>query len=127
MTKRTARPRASSVPVFEIGGLRITKSLRTRVAQRLRRALAGVRTSPVHVRITFSDVNGPKGGVDVRCAIGIRIPQTAAMHAEATSERDVIAFDRSAALISRQIRQRLALRQESSRRPKKYFAARRLL
>jgi hypothetical protein len=75
----------------------------------------------------FSDVNGPKGGVDVRCAIDVKIPQTAPLHAEEMAERDVVAFDRSAAMISRRIRTRLGRRQESSRRPKKYYAARRLL
>jgi ribosome-associated translation inhibitor RaiA len=127
MTKKASRPRASSVPLFEIGGLRIPRALRTRIAQRLRRALAGVRTSPVHVRVIFGDVNGPKGGADVRCAIDVKIPQTAPLHAEQTSQRDVTALDRSAALISRQIRERIGRRQESARRPKKYYAARRLL
>jgi ribosome-associated translation inhibitor RaiA len=75
----------------------------------------------------FDDVNGPKGGVDVRCAVDIRIPQTAPLHAEQTSERDVTAFDRAAASIARQMRERLGRRQESARRPKKYYAARRLL
>ena len=79
------------------------------------------------MRVVFSDVNGPKGGLDVRCAIDVTIPQTAPLHAEETAERDVTAFDRSAAMISRRIRERLGRRQESSRRPKKYYTARRLL
>lgn len=49
------------------------------------------------------------------------------MHAEALAERDITAFDRSAAVITRQIAQRLLRRQESGRRPKKYYAAKRLL
>jgi hypothetical protein len=86
-----------------------------------------VQTSPVHVRVVFSDVNGPKGGLDVRCAIDVRIPQTPPLHVEETDERDVTAFDRGAAMISRRIREQLGRRQESGRRPKKYYAARRLL
>jgi ribosome hibernation promoting factor len=126
MKRKVARPRSSPVPSIRLSGLAVAPALRTRVAQRLRRALAGVRTSPVYVRVVFSDVNGPKGGLDVRCAIDVKIPQTAPLHAEETAERDATAFDRSAAMISRRIRERLGRRQESSRRPKKYYTARRL-
>jgi ribosome hibernation promoting factor len=126
MRKSTARPRPTSVPSIEIAGLATTQALRTRIAQRLRRALAGVGTSPVRVHVTFSDVNGPKGGLDVRCAIDVRIPQTPPLHVEETHERDVTAFDRGAAMISRRIREQLGRRQKSGRRPKKYYAARRL-
>jgi ribosome hibernation promoting factor len=127
MTKSTGRPRSPSVPVIEIAGLAIAPTLRTRIVQRIRRALFGVQTSPVHVHVTFSDVNGPKGGLDVRCAIDVKIPQMPPLHAEEAAERDVTAFDRSAAMISRRIAEQLERRQESARRPKKYYAARRLL
>jgi ribosome hibernation promoting factor len=124
---KNASGRSSSVPTIEFAGLAIAPALRTRIVQRVRRALVGVETSPVQVHVTFSDVNGPKGGLDVRCAIDVKIPQTPALHAEEVAERDVTAFDRSAAMISRRIAERLERRQESGRRPKKYYAARRLL
>jgi ribosome hibernation promoting factor len=127
MTKATGRPRSPSVPTIEIAGLAIAPALRTRVVQRVRRALVGVQTSPVHVHVTFSDVNGPKGGLDARCAIDVRIPQTPPLHVEEVAERDVTAFDRSAAMISRRIAEQLGRRQQSGRRPKKYYAARRLV
>jgi putative sigma-54 modulation protein len=126
MTKATGRPRSPSVPTIEFGGLAIAPALRTRIVQRVRRLLVGVQTSPVHVHVTFSDVNGPKGGLDVRCAIDVTIPQTPPLHVEEAAERDVTAFDRSAAMISRRIAEHLERRQESGRRPKKYYAARRL-
>jgi hypothetical protein len=56
----------------------------------------------------------------------VRIPQTTPLHVEKTAERDVTAFDQSAAMISRRIAEQLERRQESGRRPKKYYAARRL-
>jgi ribosome-associated translation inhibitor RaiA len=115
------------MPLIDIGGLKITPTFRARIARQLRRALASVRTSPVHVRVTFSDVNGPKGGLDVRCAIDVRIPQTAPWHVEEMHERDVTAFDRALATVARRIRERLGRRQQAARRPKKYYAARRLL
>lgn len=127
MTRATARRRPPPVPTIEIGGLAILPKLRTRVVQRLRRALVGVRTSPIQVHVTFADVNGPKGGLDVRCAIDVRVPRTPPFHAEETATDDVTAFDRSAVAISRQIAEHLGRRQENGRRPKKYYAARRLL
>jgi hypothetical protein len=98
-----------------------------RVDQRIRRALIGVRTNPVHARVTVADVNGPKGGVDIRCAIDVQIPRSAPLHATATADRPITAFNRSADVITRQVARQLLRREESGRRPKKYYAARRLL
>ena len=124
--ERASRPRPSSVPKIEIVGPAIAPTLKTRIVRRIRRALVGVQTGPVHVRVSFADVNGPKGGLDVRCAIDVRIPRTAPFHVEETAVRDVTAFGRSAAAISRQIARQLGRREESGRHPKKYYAARRL-
>jgi hypothetical protein len=127
MRTAPARPRPVSLPTIQITGLSVGPTLKARALGRLRRALAGVRTSPVRARVDFADVNGPKGGRDIRCAIDVQVPRTAPFHVEAIAERDVTAFDRSAAALARQIAQRLRRRQDASRRPKKYFVARRLL
>jgi ribosome hibernation promoting factor len=127
MTDSRARSRPSPVITLEIAGATVAAPLRARISRRMRRALVGVRTSPVRVHVTFGDVNGPKGGVDVRCAIDVRIPRTAPLHAEALAERDVLAFDLSADVMTRRIAARLLRRQDAARRPKKYYAARRLL
>jgi ribosome-associated translation inhibitor RaiA len=127
MTTTPIRQSGSPILSLNVEGLPIAPSLRNRVGRQIRRALVGVQTSPIRVRVTFSDVNGPKGGVDVRCAIDVRIPRTAPLHAEALARNDVTAFDISAAVITRRIARRLLRRQESGRRPKKYYAAARLL
>jgi ribosome-associated translation inhibitor RaiA len=127
MTKTTVRQRRSPQLRLEIAGDQIAPSLRTRIDERIRRAFVGVRTSPVHTRVTFADVNGPKGGVDIRCAIDVQLPRTALLHATATADRPITAFNRSADVITRQIARKLLRREESGRRPKKYYAARRLL
>ncbi len=116
----------SSVPTIEIVGLAIAPKFRTRIVRQIRHALVGVQISPVHVRVSFADVNGPKGGLDVRCAIEVKIPRTAPLHVEETAASDVTAFDLSEAVMSRQIARQLERRQESGRHPKKYYAARRL-
>ena len=127
MTKTTVRPRRSPQLRLEIAGDRIAPSLQTRIAQRIRQTLVGVQTSPVHARVTFADVNGPKGGVDIRCAINVQIPRTAPLYATAIADRHITAFNRSADVIARRIARQLSRREESGRRPKKYYAARRLL
>ena len=126
MAKANARPRPSSVPTIELAGLAVTPKFRARIVQQIRHALAGVQTSPVHVRVSFADVNGPKGGLDVRCAIDVTIPRMAPLHAEETAASDTNAFDLSEAAISRQIARQLERKEESGRHPKKYYAARRL-
>ena len=127
MAKSTVRPRPAPQLRLQIAGKPIASSLRARIVRQIRRALVGVRTSPIHAHVMFADVNGPKGGLDVRCAIDVQIPRTAPLHAEALAESDLTAFDQSAAVITRRIAQRLLRRQESERRPKKYYAAKRLL
>jgi putative sigma-54 modulation protein len=127
MANTTAVRRPSPSLALAVSGLPIAPALRSRIGRRVRRVLVGVQTGPIDVRVTFADVNGPKGGTDIRCAIDVRIPRTAAVHAEALAERDITAFDRTAAVITRRIAQRLLRRRQSSRRPKKYYAAKRLL
>jgi hypothetical protein len=126
MTNATAPPRALRQLALEVTGVPIAPSLRSRITRRIRRAIVGVQTSPIHVHVTFADVSGPKGGPDIRCAIDVWIPRTAPLHAEVFAERDITAFDRSAAVITRRIARRLLRRQKSGRRPKKYYVAKRL-
>jgi ribosome-associated translation inhibitor RaiA len=127
MTNAKARSRRAASLTLDISGLPIAPALRARITRRIQRALVGVQTSPIVVHVTFADVNGPKGGPDIRCAIDVRIPETTPLHAEELAARDVTAFDTAAAVITRRIGQRLLRRQQSSRRPKKYYAARHVL
>jgi putative sigma-54 modulation protein len=127
MTHANDRPRSTSESAIEFVGLAITPVLKARVTRQFRRALAGVQTRPVHARVSFADVNGPKGGLDVRCAIDVAIPRTKPFHAEELAADALTAFDQASAAITRQISRRLVRREDSGRHPKKYYAARRLL
>jgi ribosome-associated translation inhibitor RaiA len=100
---------------------------REHVMTRMTQVLTRLATSAVTARVTFSDVNGPKGGADIRCALLVSLPgrpPISAEHAETTAR---LAFDESYARVMRQLEHVLGRRQEASRRPKKYYAARRLL
>lgn len=127
MTNANDRRRSLPVDTIEIVGFTITPSLKARVTRQLRRALTGVQAQPVHARVSFTDVNGPKGGLDIRCAIDVTIPRTKPFHVEEMAADGVTAFDQSAAAITQQIARRLERRTDSGRHPKKYYAARRLL
>jgi hypothetical protein len=96
----------------------------TRMRQALRRAAADTATT---ARVTFSDVNGPKGGADIRCALLVSVPGRPPIRAEDVETTPRLAFDASYARVLRQFERALGRRREASRRPKKYFAAKRLL
>jgi hypothetical protein len=112
---------------LSVTGLPVSPSLRAHIGRRIARALVGVPAGPIAVHVALGDVNGPKGGADIRCTIDVRIPRARALHAEELADRDVVAFDRTADVITREIADRLVRRRENARHPKKYFAARRLL
>ncbi len=49
---------------------------------------------PIAVRVGFKDENGPKGGVDIRCALTVEVPRRGALHAA-----DVAATPRRAPIV----------------------------
>jgi hypothetical protein len=100
---------------------------RQHVLARVTQALTRMSADATTARVTFTDVNGPKGGADIHCALLVSLPgrppiRTA--HAQTTAR---LAFDESYARLLRRLEQVRGRQQESSRRPKKYFAAKRLL
>ena len=61
--------------MIDIQGIPRTSQLRSRIFAQLDKALAPLRVAPVSVRVTFSDENGPRGGIGVRCALVVRVPR----------------------------------------------------
>jgi ribosome-associated translation inhibitor RaiA len=100
---------------------------RQHVMTRMTQALGRMEASPVTAHVTFSDVNGPKGGADIRCALLVSLPGQPPIQAERAQTTARVAFDESYARLVRQLEHARARWQDVSRRPKKYFAAKRLL
>jgi hypothetical protein len=100
---------------------------RQHVLARVTRALKRLAASTASARITFSDLNGPKGGADIRCALLVSVPGRPPIRAEHAATTPRLAFDEGYERVSRQLEALRLRRREASRRPKKYFAARRLL
>ena len=71
----------------------------SRVAERVRR-----------VRVTLSDINGPRGGVDKRCLIEARLDGLPSVVIQDIQTDLYIAIDRAAGRAARSVMRRLALK-----------------
>ena len=112
---------------IDIRGIPNDPALRARVGRRVSAALAPLRVKPVAARVTFSDENGPKGGIAIRCALMVRLPYRPTVRVEDTAATARLAFDGSFAALERRVARYRIRARDLSRRPKKYFVAKRLL
>jgi ribosome-associated translation inhibitor RaiA len=101
--------------------------LRRLIERRLEALRARLPRPPVHVRVGFTDENGPKGGIGTRCAITVEWPRRPALHAEDVAPTPRHALDAAFEAIERLLLKELDRQREQRRRPKKYFVAKRLL
>jgi ribosome-associated translation inhibitor RaiA len=120
-----ARKPASALVAIDIEGLARDAVLRTRCARRTRQALARLGVTPLSARINFTDQNGPKGGVSVRCAITIPVPRRAPVHVEHVAPTHGTAFDGALDTLEHRLTQGRRREREAGRRPKKYYVAKR--
>ncbi|HEU5393573.1 MAG TPA: HPF/RaiA family ribosome-associated protein [Candidatus Methylomirabilis sp.] len=111
----------------DIRGISKDPALRARVVRRLHAALAPLRVKPVAARVIFSDENGPKGGIAIRCALMVRLPYRPTIRVEDTAATARLAFDGSFAALERRLARYRIRTRDLSRRPKKYFMAKRVL
>lgn len=102
-------------------------ALRALIVRKLETLSGRLRPAPVSVRVAFTDENGPKGGVGIRCALTLELPRRPALHAEDVAETHRVAFDRALASLERRSLRDLEAGRTRRRRPKKYFVAKRLL
>jgi len=110
-----------------VRGLRSNPALLARVAQRLAAVLEPIEVGPVSAQATFTDDNGPKGGIALRCMLTIRLPYRPAVRVEHVAEEPRTAFDGAFAVLERQLERYRERDRDNRRRPKKYYAARRAL
>jgi putative sigma-54 modulation protein len=90
----------------------LTEGLREHVARRLAYALNHGIDSVSRIVVRLSDVNGPRGGVDKRCGIEIRLKGSTAVAIEDTEVDLYVAIDRAAERAGRTLDRRLARRRE---------------
>ena len=110
---------------IHIRGIPNDLALRSRVAREMNAAL--LRVKPVAAQVAFFDENGPKGGIAIRCALTVRLPRWPILRLEQVGETARLAFDGGLAMLKRQIERHRERARDQRRRPKKYYAAKRLL
>ena len=90
-------------------GFPLTEALenhvRDRISYTLSRAVSRIR----RVGITLSDLNGPRGGVDKRCLIQVRIDGLSTVVIEDIQSDMYTAIDRAVGRAARTVMRRLAL------------------
>src|SRR3972149_11445222 len=89
-------------------GFTLTDGLRDYLKKRLAYALNHGDEYITRVTVRLSDINGPRGGVDKRCFIEVRLKQQPAVVIEDTEADLYIAIDRAAERAGRTLARRLA-------------------
>jgi hypothetical protein len=118
---------AGGIVMIDIRGISDEHPLQGHVRRTLSAALAHLRPAPLGVQVRFVDDNGPKGGVDIRCALTVRVPFRPVIRVEHMGQSARHAFDQALAVLGRQLERDEARARDARRRPKKYYAAARLL
>jgi ribosome-associated translation inhibitor RaiA len=112
---------------IEIVGLEGDRRLATTVTRKMAAVAGRLKVAPVRSQVAFVDDNGPKGGPAIRCAITVRLPYRPAVRVERAAERQRLAFDAAFEVLDRQLERYRTIERDRRRRPKKYYAARKLL
>jgi ribosome-associated translation inhibitor RaiA len=111
---------------IDIRGIAVSRLVEAHVTKRMTAALTRLAVKPVGAQVVFHDENGPKGGIDIRCAVSVRLPYRPSVRVEHMGETPRLAFDAAFAVLERQLERYLERARESRRRPKKYYVAKRL-
>jgi putative sigma-54 modulation protein len=104
----------------------VVQGLSDEIESRLSKAVGHVPARPTSAFVNFIDVNGPKGGVDIRCSITLRLPPRKDVHVEAMGSTPALAFNTAADLLDRRLQRQVGRAIAARRRPKKYFVAKTL-
>lgn len=120
-------PRAAMIRRVEVQGLPRPEAARVRAAARLASALATLPERASSARVVFSDDNGPKGGAAIRCAVTVTLAGWGPLHVEDRATTPALALTGTLTKLERRLQRRRGIDRDSSRRPKKYYAAARAL
>ena len=93
----------------------LSPALTDHVQRRLTRALDRFdrRVDSVHVRL--SDLNGPKGGVDMQCHVQVNLNHSGTVFIHQVHEDIYSAIDRAATRLKRTVRRRINRRRDAKK------------
>ena len=110
-----------------IEGLGDDRALRTLISGKVTNTFARLQVDATTVRVQFSDENGAKGGIDIRCSLTVDVPHRPELHADTVAADPRLAFEQAFAALERQIERDRERGRVERRHPKKYYLAKRLL
>lgn len=99
---------------------------RTLVTTRMTHALGHLPFESLTAAVKFSDVNGPKGGNDISCALVVDVPHQPPIRVEGRAPTATLAFDVAYDRLVRRLERSRERWRNQRRHPKKYFAAKRV-
>ena len=96
-------------------GFPLTDSLEKHIQDRIRFTFSRVTNRVRRVVVTLSDINGPRGGVDKRCLIEVRIDRLFSIVIQDVQNDLYIAIDRAAGRAARSVLRRLQTKNSKRR------------
>lgn len=97
--------------------IEVSQEMRERLERRLAFALDRVGSRVTDVTVFVEDGNGPRGGIDKRCAIVVRLAPSGKLVLEERDSDLGSLFDRAADRLGRTVRRELSRRFERRREP----------
>jgi ribosomal subunit interface protein len=95
--------------------LPLTPPIQAYITRRLSFALSAQWSRIQRVMVRLSDINGPRGGKDMRCQIRVKLNNSAELMIEDTQAEIKVAIDRAASRLSRSVRRKVARLQNKTR------------
>ena len=112
---------------IEVVGIPNAAAARLGAARRLHGLLQPFGAAVRRCRLAFSDENGPKGGVAVRCTVDLVLSRRRSIHVGAQGTTAALALTETLDRLRRRCERIVGALRDSGRRPKKYFVAARAL
>jgi ribosome-associated translation inhibitor RaiA len=107
----------------DVSGLSPRRAVRLGADSRVAAAVAALPSVVTSARVIFTDVNGDKGGVDIRCAITVSLRGRRRLHVDDVATTPRQALDGALAKLERRVLRTEEADRDNRRRPKKYYAA----
>jgi len=101
--------------VIQCRGFELTEALEEHVRRRLFFSMARGTSHISRVDVSLSDLNGPRGGIDKRCLVKVRLDGLQSVVVEDVQSDLYRAIDRAAGRAGRMVMRRLAQRSDSRR------------
>ena len=93
----------------------LINAMHRHVERRLRLALGASSASIRSATVRLADVNGPRGGLDQKCALSVELSPAGLVHAEAIDADAIAAFETAAGRAGRAVRRAIERRRSAYR------------